>query len=353
MHKLQLQLFIVTLVCILCIERAFSDVGAFRKKVQQEIVKGMAIANDDRAPIVYGEQGGRGDFKGQLDPVYWQKFGNYSFALKPGKRASAAIDSVFPTSRSQKEVKLECHSMMIAVIFRALKEAMGAERFDNQFRKTPLIIKYGDLKASGLERFFLKTQIPKGQIEVGDWVYFQNHDSYLHRHPDGPWQGENAIFVGKVRGENVFSGFGAPNKTERGMLKELLDRYNEPQSPEDKAILAAEWKKLEKWLVANSVYRKGSYFQLSQKLFKPIPARKDPEDIIEELFVPVARGLGYRSVAEFSSEFEYGVEEVNGMHLFWVEKTPSYEAKLDITDIPGMRRIDRLDYQKLYSLIFK
>ncbi|HXH30614.1 MAG TPA: hypothetical protein VNJ01_07360 [Bacteriovoracaceae bacterium] len=343
-------LLLIALVLSLAAHSAFADLGAFKQKIQVEIVKGMEIANNDKNPIVYGEQGGQGtDFKGQLDTAYWQKVGNYAFVLKPGKSASRAIDAIFPTKPTMKEVRLECHSMMIAIIYRAMKEALGEEKFDQIFSRK-LVIKYGDLDASGLTKFFLRAPVPKSQMEVGDWVYFQNHDSYLHKHPDGPWQGENAIFVGKKGRDSVYSGFGAANLTEREMLKELQDAYNEAQTRGDKDILQSEWKKLLTWLVPNSIFKKQNYFQLSPKLFKKIPARVDPEDIIDDLFAPVAKNLGFASVASFSTEFEYGVDEVPGGHIFWVEKINPYEASITISDIPGLARIDRLDYQKLYSL---
>lgn len=335
---------------------ALANQDNFKQLIQKEIVTGMTIANNSNNPIEYGEQGGTDSYQGQLNPKYWDKMGNYHFRLKKGVSATEAINSIFPTRRDQFKVLLECHSMMTSIIYRALLQGFGPSKFDELFGKEgstnqKIVIKYGDLKASGLSPFFLKSNIPKKSVELGDWVYFQNHGDYLAKHPDGPWQGENAIYVGSKQNTQYYSGFGAAELSEEGMIKELQAAYNESQSANDVKILKDEWNVLQKWLVANSTYRKGNYFQLKSSLFSKISSNEDPEDFIDELFEPVAKTLGYESISYFSTEFDYGVEEYEeGQYLFWAQKIKSYQDTIPLSEIPGLVRIDRLDFGKLYKL---
>ena len=64
-------------------------------------------------------------------------------------------------------------------------------------------------------------------VKIGDWVYFFNHPKYLLKHPGGAWQGENAVYTGDdAIGNQLFSGLGAPNKTEAAMIAEMVGAYN-------------------------------------------------------------------------------------------------------------------------------
>lgn len=335
---------------------AHANLKEFKELMQREIVNGMYIANDDDNPINYGEQGSLGSKQGKLNPRYWVKLGNYHFKLKAGVSASEAVESIFPQSENSYAVELECHSMLIAIIYRAMLQGLGKERFDELFgmkgsSNQKIEILYGDLKTSGLEEYFLKKNISKNKVELGDWVYFQNHPDYLAKHPDGAWQGENAIYVGESGGNKYYSGFGAEELTEAQMNAELLHIYNENQTENDQEILKREWDKMLGWLKENSEFQKEKYFQLKASLFEDIAFDEDPEDFVHELFEPIAKSLGFESVSFFATEFDYGAEEYeDGQYIFWVEKIKSYQDKVSLKDIPGIVRIDRLDFEKIYRL---
>ena len=60
----------------------------------------------------------------------------------------------------------------------------------------------------------------------GDRAYFKNKDNYLALH-DGPWQGENCIYVGlNAANEATFSGLGLYNRTEDQLRDAMQNAYN-------------------------------------------------------------------------------------------------------------------------------
>lgn len=338
---------ILSLILIFLTFNSFASFEDFKRTIQSEIVNGMFMANDEENSINYGNQGNEANPQGELDSQYWQRVGNYHFVMKKGVKPAEAIKAIFPTDGDGYTL-LECHSMLIAIVYRSLMIAYGEERFNELFKT--ITIKYGDLKTSGLAELFTKKRILKNQIELGDWVYFQNHPDYLAKHPEGAWQGENAIYMGADDGQGYYSGFGAHELTEKEMIKELQLAYNAPQTDEDKRILKEEWDSLKLWLDKNSTYKKGKYFQLNADLFADLADDEDPNDFLDELFEPIALALGYSSIEYFSHEFNYGADEYDaGKYVFWVEKVKTYESQINQADIPGIVRIDRLDFKKLYQ----
>jgi hypothetical protein len=62
-----------------------------------------------------------------------------------------------------------------------------------------------------------------GQMKIGDWGYFENHDSYPDKHPCGAYPGENVIKVSTSK----YYGFPSKTpKTYKEWLKKLIDAYN-------------------------------------------------------------------------------------------------------------------------------
>ena len=72
-------------------------------------------------------------------------------------------------------------------------------------------------------------------VTPGQLHYFKNHPDYPKRHPTGYWQGENAIYIGEKDGAQLFTGFGAREKTEAQMNADLVEQYNRTPTPEDVA----------------------------------------------------------------------------------------------------------------------
>ena len=206
-------------------------------KLGAEVGKGMDIANTSGG-LQYPPTPVSGvtynNAEGYLDPTYWVAVSgqNWTFKLKDGQSASAAIDSLFngPT-------RLECLSTTGAVFARSVKETVGAEVFDKNFG------------AKGKHNDFIVGWNPNVQkltssvtpasvadLLPGDWVYFWNCAQYHVKHPGGAWGGENAIY----KGSGIFSGFGAADMTEEQMNRELHKQYNDGLDPADQMTFS-QW----------------------------------------------------------------------------------------------------------------
>jgi nucleoid-associated protein YgaU len=211
-----------------------SDVAG---KLGTEVGKGMDIANTSGG-LQYPPTPVPGvtydDAEGYLDPTYWAAIPGqaWSFKLKDGQSASAAIDSLFngPT-------RLECLSTTGAIFARAVRETIGAGPFDKNFgakgkHNQDLVIgpNSPQYQASRMNKLISGvTPASVADLQPGDWVYFWNCAEYHVKHPGGAWGGENAVF----KGGGMFSGFGAADMTEEQMNRELHKQYNDGLAPAD------------------------------------------------------------------------------------------------------------------------
>ena len=176
--------------------------------------------------------------------------------LKPGKTASIGV------KKWLKGLTIaECRTTILAIQMDALRAAIGDDAFDARYgspdealpEPTRLRI-HAKAAESPLERRLFEqsagTRKPGAKdsrnVKVGDWVYFYNHPKYLLKHPGGAWQGENAVYMGKKAGRQLFEGLGATNdrgraarrdggrlqpRARRRRLRALLARYA-PDAPE-------------------------------------------------------------------------------------------------------------------------
>ena len=146
---------------------------------------------------------------------------------------------------------------MVAIQLNALRAAVGDSKFDENFGSAEkpiplqrrLRVKSGT-KGTPLETYMKDTaEARKGEkgtannrpAKVGGWHYFYNHPKYLLKHPNGAFQGENAIYVGRNKaGDQIWSGFGVSNVTEAGMLTEMKEAYNYGRSEGDYRVLV-QW----------------------------------------------------------------------------------------------------------------
>jgi nucleoid-associated protein YgaU len=223
-----------------------SDVAG---KLGTEVGKGMDLANTT-GNLQYPPNPVPGvaydNAKGYLDPTYWEAISgqNWSFKLKDGQSASAAIDSLFngPT-------RLECLSTTGAIFARAVKETIGPGPFDKNFgakgkHNQDLVIgpNSPEYQASRMNRLISTlTPASAADLQPGDWVYFWNCAQYHVKHPGGAWGGENAVYKGK----GLFSGFGAfsggsADMTEEQMNRELHKQYNDGLDPADQMTFS-QW----------------------------------------------------------------------------------------------------------------
>ncbi|MBM4386955.1 MAG: hypothetical protein FJ088_04400 [Deltaproteobacteria bacterium] len=215
------------------------DEKEVEQQVQNEIVIGMSKANtegDVRYPWISVE--GKEHPLGYLDPDYWEQLKQgselvpWTFNLRKGKSASDGMDAVFkgPT-------RLECLSMAKAVYWRSIKETLGREKFDNRYGENGKDNQNLTISASApsqIDPLLKHETIEQSGLKKGDWCYFHNHWKYLRKHPDGAFQGENAIYMGKEgAGEDTWTGFGAHNKTTNSMMDTLKMAYDQSRTSKD------------------------------------------------------------------------------------------------------------------------
>jgi len=223
-----------------------SDVAG---KLGTEVGKGMDLANTTgnlQYPPTAVPGVAYNDAVGYLDPTYWVAISgqNWSFKLKDGQSASAAIDSLFNSP-----TRLECLSTTGAIFARSVRETIGAGPFDKSFgakgkHNQDLVIgpNSPEYQASRMNKL-INTVTPASvaDLQPGDWVYFWNCAQYHVKHPGGAWGGENAVFKGK----GLYSGFGASSGgsadlTEEQMNRELHKQYNDGLAAADQMTFA-QW----------------------------------------------------------------------------------------------------------------
>ena len=308
------------------------SIPAMKRRALRAAVTGMNRANDPSADIRYDGQPGGTQIMGFLNRLYFEHKGDYHFVLRDGRTPSRAVDEIFrgPT-------RLECNSMMIAIEYRAIKSAIGRQRFDRAFlgpaRRVKIIM--AAAKRDDVLGPWLKTieEPSEAKVEAGDWVYFANHSSYLDKHPAGAWQGENALCVGKnAAGELLYSGFGVHEVTAAEMHLELKKAYNVPRTAEDEATawrdLSAADKQRVTWMKDHSIV---------------IAADED---------AAVAQAEAGLSLP--LDEFDYTlIDDTPGATLILVEWAPLQEQfplEIELDEVEGLVQCFRLDFKKLQRL---
>ena len=182
---------------------------------------------------------------GYTNPAYFVRINWMDWLLKPGRSASAGIKAWL-----QGLTIAECNSALVAIQINALRAAIGDAKFDREHgsadKPVPpqkrLRIKTG-IKGTPLEKHIKWVDLDKQggagtegnrPAKLGGWYYFYNHPKYLLKHPDGAFQGENAIYAGRNdAGEQTWSGLGVSNVTERNMLKIMAGAHNDPRTEAD------------------------------------------------------------------------------------------------------------------------
>ncbi len=168
--------------------------------------------------------------RGYLPVKYWKWMNKpYVFQVKKGVKPSVALKAIFDEGPS----RLECASTAVCVLYRALLEMLGDKEFDKMFPKLMISQDAGENINEGIRRHTRGLKIKKrDELEVGDWVYFSNTRDFLNKHPDSPWQGENAFYVYSKGTKRYYAGFGVPPKLEKDMNMALMSEFNEPAEAE-------------------------------------------------------------------------------------------------------------------------
>ncbi len=191
------------------------------------VMRERTIANlDQPASCQYPDE----DAQPQLDPRFWQKLGGrFSWRVKPGVKASAAIKSIY--AEGDEPWRLECFTMTTAAVYKGQLDAIGDEQFDRH-HPAGLVLstdkQVGGINALVREGVLEVVQVGSvNELLAGDWVYFRNDERYRDKHPGGYWQGENTVCMGHFGGEVRFRGFGVADANEQTIRQELADQFNE------------------------------------------------------------------------------------------------------------------------------
>ncbi len=180
---------------------------------------------------------------GYANPKYWERVSFMHWRLKPGQSASEAVKDWLKGLTIA-----ECLSTIQVIQTDTMRAAIGDAKFDEKFGGTGKALPENQrltvgVGASSIDEFLTSTDAAKSNDEgtignrpanVGDWYYFYNHPQYLLKHPEGAYQGENSIYLGKdVGGNQRWSGLGLNKKTEFEMYEDMAADYNRPRDDWD------------------------------------------------------------------------------------------------------------------------
>ena len=169
----------------------------------------------------------------ETDTANWEPaYANSYFWVQKSGTAYAAITELCDGS---KKTQGECYGAIIACVWWGSSRALATTDFNT---------KYQGVKALHMHKFYKDVAYRDKQIRVaidttvhipGDWLYMKNYNygkvikekgfwkkEWLNQNIRYPWQGENAIYVGKGK----YEGLGLVNMTEAEMREEMRINYN-------------------------------------------------------------------------------------------------------------------------------
>jgi hypothetical protein len=193
----------------------------------------------------------------------WENGQFMRFELKAGKSASEGIKAWLAGV-----TVAECNSAVVAMQIDTFRKAIGDTKFDAKFGSSDptvdkgvsqrMVIKQGG-DGTPIDQMLDQTELAKVSttgpgrdpnngtasekekedlLKPGEWYYFYNHPKYLLKHPGGAWQGENSLYMGKNdKGERMWAGMGATDKTETTMVSEMVSAYGGDRDENDERAL--------------------------------------------------------------------------------------------------------------------
>jgi protein-glutamine gamma-glutamyltransferase len=153
--------------------------------------------------------------KSRCNWKYWIRTEKGGFLLRPNALSSAAIRDIYVSGGLY---AFECATAMVIVLYKAMLDTIGEERFNELF--TNLLLWDWNYDSD----LHLITVDRRAESFPGDILYFRNPDVS----PDTPeWQGENVVKLGN----NLYYGHGIGNKSEVQMIS-ALNQHRRPNSRE-------------------------------------------------------------------------------------------------------------------------
>ncbi|WP_244226534.1 protein-glutamine gamma-glutamyltransferase [Paenibacillus protaetiae] len=178
----------------------FSSLDAllFELAMRENIVQAAkALYNGDAGFAVFD--------RSRCNERLWERTPNGGFQLRPGVRPSDGINDIFENGRMY---AFECATAMVLILYKAVLETIGKEKFDTYFPDLYVRDWHYD---SDLQ---LVTAYDNNEATYGDVLYFKNPD----HNPETPeWQGENAIMIGN----DLYFGHGIGIRTGEEMIASL------------------------------------------------------------------------------------------------------------------------------------
>jgi hypothetical protein len=174
----------------------------------------------------------------------------FMWLLRPGASASAAVKGWLAGLTIA-----DCASAACAAMLDSVRQTVGDDKFDEYFKLDKLdrstkpdqvmVISQSTFgRLDTLTRQIDATKNPGTKnhrpVKKGDWHYFANHEDYPLKHPDGLFQGENAICLEDAPGKQTWAGRGVKSTDEDGMIKELATAYNEQRTRGDESKIATK-----------------------------------------------------------------------------------------------------------------
>jgi hypothetical protein len=164
----------------------------------------------------------------------------FDWSLKPGTSASEAVRAWL-----RGLTIAECATTLATIYYSAILAFVGDERFDRYFGAPdpspnaggkPRLTIRGGMPDMCLKDFVKEVSLggSPGQrtgLKIGHWYYFKNDPRYITKHPNGLFQGENALFVGEVNGRQTWAGLGVEPATEEEMLDDMAKAFNRGVDP--------------------------------------------------------------------------------------------------------------------------
>ena len=142
----------------------------------------------------------------------------FTFLLKMGIKPSKALAKI-----EEGLSFLDCTTVVMLAIYKALLKFLGEEKFDvvfaSEFRLS------GNL--SPLSKIITHKQIGlEDEIQVGDICYFSNIKEYVAKHPSGESRGDHVVCLSKS--PRLYTGFGLPHLgvDKKGVERQLFECYN-------------------------------------------------------------------------------------------------------------------------------
>src|SRR5437870_6782874 len=205
---------------------------------------------------------GRDPANGYASPAFFTRVSPFTWTLNENRSASAALRAFLTPTGEIPITIVECQTAAQAAFYNSILLAVGDQRFDRKFGRADAVtpaenrmrLERDMTPANPLKAFLeapsldVENETEANELGLaagnvvsapdfrparrGGWYYVANHPKYTHRHPDGIWGGENAIYVGRNDEDHqVFSGFGMENVTEAVLAQHLAEEFCAAPTP--------------------------------------------------------------------------------------------------------------------------